>query len=103
MPKYSLSNKGQSYLTLEIEGKTYNIPLANALKVKEVRKLMKITKLSVDEQFDYMLEFLSKYMGEKIVEEMLVADVKEIFELWGKANEQAEGLKPGESTASPNS
>ena len=103
MPKYSLTQKNKSYLTLEIEGKTYNIPLANAMKVKEVRKLMKITKLDDNEQLDLMFDFLSEHMGAEVVDEMLTEDVKEIFELWGKANAQAEGLTLGESMASQSS
>ena len=35
MPKYSLTKKDKKYLTLEIEGKTYNLPLAKTLKFKE--------------------------------------------------------------------
>ena len=107
MPKYFLTQKDRNYLTLEINGKNYNLPLANTMKVKEIRKLMKITKLPEEEQFDCMVEFLSKYMGAELIDDMTVADVQEIFELWNKANtgkgsdEDDVGL--GESTASQDS
>ena len=98
MPKYSLTKKDRAFLTLEIEGKTYNLPLVNTLKFKEVRKLMKITKLPEDEMLDTMGDFLEKYMGD-IVNEMTLADVKEIFSIWSKAN-NGEETETGESSAS---
>lgn len=98
MPKYSLTQKDRAFLTLEIEGKTYNLPLVNTLKFKEVRKLMKITKLPEDEMLDTMGDFLEKYMGD-IVNEMTLADVKEIFTIWSKAN-NGEETETGESLAS---
>jgi len=98
MPKYSLTKKDRAFLTLEIEGKTYNLPLVNTLKFKEVRKLMKITKLPEDEMLDTMGDFLEKYMGD-IVNEMTLADVKEIFTIWSKAN-NGEETETGESSAS---
>ena len=98
MPKYSLTKKDRAFLTLEIEGKTYDLPLVNTLKFKEVRKLMKITKLPEDEMLDTMGDFLEKYMGD-IVNEMTLADVKEIFTIWSKAN-NGEETETGESSAS---
>ena len=98
MPKYSLTKKDKAYLNLEIDGKTYSLPLANTLKFKEVRKLMKITKLPQDEMIDEMGNFLEQYMGD-IVNEMTLADVQEIFMIWTKAN-GGEDIEPGESSAS---
>ena len=98
MPKYSLTKKDRAFLTLEIEGKTYNLPLVNTLKFKEVRKLMKITKLPEDEMLDTMGDFLEKYMGD-IVNEMTLEDVKEIFTIWSKVN-NGEETETGESSAS---
>ena len=97
MPKHSLTKKGEAYLTIEIDGKEYNIPLAKTLKVKEVRQLIKISKLEEMDQYDFMIEFLARYMGEDIVDEMTTGDVIEIFNLWKKANTDAEDLELGES------
>lgn len=98
MPKYSLTKKDKKYLTLEIEGKTYNLPLAKTLKFKEVRKLMKITELPEGEMLDTMGDFLEKYMGD-IMNEMTLEDVEEIFAIWSKAN-NGEETETGESSAS---
>lgn len=103
MPKYSLTKKDKSYLTIEIEGKVYNIPLANALKLKEVRKLIKLGKKSEEEQLDFLLEFFGKYLGDEVIDEMTIPDVQELFTLWGKANEEAGGPSLGESSASQDS
>ena len=97
MPKYSLTKKDKAFLTLEIEGENYNLPLASTLKFGEVRKLMKITKLPEDEMVDEMGNFLEKYMGD-IVNELLLEDVQEIFALWTKAS--GGGIATGESSAS---
>lgn len=97
MPKHSLTKKDEAYLTIEIDGKEYNIPLAKTLKVKEVRQLIKISKLEEMDQYDFMIEFLARYMGEEIVDEMTTGDVIEIFNLWKKANTDAEDLELGES------
>lgn len=104
MPKYSLTKKDDLFLTLEISGKNYNLPLAKSMKIKELRKLTKIIKLSSqDEQFDGMCEFLAKYMGEEVVDDMTAGDILEIFELWKRANKEVDGLNLGESSASSNS
>ncbi|MBO7529867.1 MAG: hypothetical protein J6T37_08340 [Bacteroidales bacterium] len=97
MPKHSLTKKDEAYLTIEIDGKDYNIPLAKTLKVKEVRQLIKISKVEEMDQYDFMIEFLARYMGEEIVDEMTTGDVIEIFNLWKKANTDAEDLELGES------
>ena len=103
MPKYSLTKKNEAYLTIEIDGKCYNIPLAKTMKVKEVRKITKLKKLENDEAFDFMCEFLGRYMGEELVDEMTAGDVEEVFDLWKKANDEVEGVTLGESSASPES
>lgn len=103
MPKYSLTRKDKSYLTIEIEGKTYNIPLATTLKLKEVRKFMKLGKKSEEEQLDFLLDFFGHYLGDEIIDEMTIPDIQELFALWGKANEEAGGPTLGESSASQDS
>lgn len=94
MPK--LTKKDEAYLNIEIDNKTYKIPLSRSLKIKEVRKLMKTTKLDGGDQFDFMVEFFGRYLGEEIVEELTTGDLIEIINLWKKANEEVEGLTLGE-------
>ena len=103
MPKYSISQKDKSYLTIEYAGKNYNIPLATTLKLKEVRKFIKLGKKSEEEQLDFLIDFFGHYMGEEVIDEMTIPDVQELFTLWGKANEEAGGPALGESSASQDS
>jgi len=96
MPNYKLQKKAAAFLTVEIDGKTYDIPLVNSMKVKEARQLLKVTKMEEGDQVDYLADFLGRYMGPEIVDEMTFADMFEIFRLWLKANEEAGGLSLGE-------
>lgn len=103
MPKHSLTKKNEAYLTVEIDGKEYNIPLAKTMKVKEVKQILKIKNLKDSEAFEFMCEFLSRYMGEDLVDNMTTGDITEVFDLWKKANDEVEGVTLGESSASPDS
>jgi hypothetical protein len=96
MPTHKLTKKAAAYLTIEIDGKSYNIPLVNTMKVKEARQLLKVTKMEDSDQVDYLTEFLGRYIGDEIVDDMTFADIFEIFKLWLKANEEAGGLSLGE-------
>ena len=95
MPK--LTKKDAAYLSVEIDGKTYQIPLSRSLKIKEVRKLMKISKLEDGDQFDFMVEFFGKYLGADIVDELTTADLLELIKLWKTANEEVDEISLGES------
>lgn len=95
MPKLEKQNK--AYLNVEIEGKTYQIPLARSLKVKEVRKLMKASKLDEVEQFDLMYDFMSAYIGAEVIDEMTEGDLEKLFMLWTKANSETGEVSLGES------
>ena len=48
------------------------------------------------ESVDYLMDFLARYMGEEIVDEMLFSDMLEVFHLWMKANDEVGGLSLGE-------
>ena len=45
-PKNALTRKPQKFLTVEIDGKEYNIPTINSMKVKAVRRFMKMKRWS---------------------------------------------------------
>lgn len=98
MPKYPLKKKDAAFLTLEIDGAEYNIPLVSSMKVKEARGLLKLASANMNEaeSVDYLMDFLARYMGEEIVDEMLFSDMLEVFHLWMKANDEVGGLSLGE-------
>lgn len=97
MPNYSLTKPEAAYLNIEIDKKVYQVPLGRTLKVKELRKLMKVTKLDSEEQFDFMLEFFGKYIPEEVIDELTQAELLQLFNLWTKANEEVENMTLGES------
>lgn len=104
MPKYQLPKHDDCYLTVEMsDGKTFQIPLARKCKIKKLRKLMKVNKLPEDEQFDVMVDFFSEYLGEDVIDDMELQEIQDLYELWGKANDEVEGLSTGESSASQDS
>lgn len=107
MPNYSFTEKDKRYLTLEINGKTYDLPLAGSMKVKELRKLIHIGKLPEEEQFDLQIDFLARYMGNEIVDDMTQDDITDIYQLWIKASnntlKEDSGHTLGESSASQDS
>ena len=101
MPNFTITPKDSAFLTLEINGNLYNIPLASTLKNKDVRKLMDIMKLPQLEQYGYICDFFAQYMGAELVDDLTMADTFEIFNVWIKANKTADGISLGESSASP--
>lgn len=103
MPNYQLTQKDAKFLTLEINGTNYNIPLVSTLKNKDVRKIMNIMQLQQVEQYGQICDFLAQYMTAELVDDLTMADTFEIFNVWVKANSTADGISLGESLASPNS
>ena len=95
MPKLEKQNK--AYLNIEIDDKTYQIPLARSLKVKDVRKLMKVGSLDESSQFELMCEIFGQYIGNEIIDEMTESDLEQLFTLWTKANKEVGELSMGES------
>lgn len=105
MPKYTLPNHvDDGYMTVELtNGKTINIPLCKRLKVKKIRKLLKLNKLSGDEQMEAIIDFFGDYIGEELLDEMEFETLSDIYELWLKANSDADGLTMGEFAPSAGS
>lgn len=87
-PKNALTKAPQKFLTVEIDGKNYNIPTLNSLKVKEVKAIMKLQKGSREDQYIFMTDFFGKYLGEEIVDDMVSDDLNALINLWYSASEQ---------------
>lgn len=85
-------HKTTEVLKVDIGGKIYSIPLGTSLKVKEYRKLKKIGN---DEEG--MFDFLAKYLGKEVVEDLSIQDITTIFNAWAEATKEASGMSLGES------
>lgn len=82
-------------LEVRLGDKTYKIPLAQDLPVKDFKALKNaISKNDEVEMFD----FLAQYLGKETVESLSIGAMTAIFKAWGDASNGAEGdLTPGES------
>lgn len=108
MPKYSITGIDKKYLVLEMtDGKIFQLPLAGSMKVKELRKLVHIGKLTEEEQFELQIDFFGKYMGEDYVGEMTQDELNETFKIWVQASngtlKEDSDRTLGESSASQDS
>ena len=92
MAQLNLNNKQydkKDCLAINIGDKTYNMPLANAMPVKVLKKLTK------DADIDTILTTLSPYIPEKVLDELSMVDLKSIFDAWGEASKEVTGVELG--------
>ena len=97
MPKLNLNEYSNKKETLEVRlgDKTYNIPLAGDMSVRDFKELRKALKT---EDEGVMIDFLSRYMGKDVVDSLPMSALTAIFKAWGEASNGAEGdLTTGES------
>lgn len=98
MPKLNLNdftNEKKETLEVRLGEKTYNIPLAGNMSVKDFKDLRKAMKT---EDEGVMIDFLSRYMGKEVVDSLPMSALTAVFKAWGEASNGAEGdLTTGES------
>ena len=88
MPELTLNRKEIEVLTVNIEGKSYNIPLGTSLKRKEIAKLNKESEV---------LKFFEDHLGKELMDDLSIGELKQIVEAWTKATQEASGVNLGES------
>ena len=88
MPELTLNRKETEVLVVNIEGKSYSIPLGTSLKRKQLAKLNKE---------DEVMKFFEEYLGKDVMDDLTIGEIKEIITAWSKATEEASGVKLGES------
>lgn len=88
MAKINLNDKPIEVLEIEIGDKTYKIPLGSSLPLKKVKSIK-------DE--DSVMEFLREYMPEKVVDNLTIAQLTQIFNVWSEETKKASGISLGES------
>ena len=94
MPEFTLNRKKTEVLKVNIEGKTYSIPLGTSLKRKELKDLA---------NEDAAMEFLEKYLTKEVMDDLNIGELKQIIDAWSKATEEASGESLGKSSASQGS
>jgi len=92
MAQVKLNNKqydAKDCLEIRIGEKKYNMPLANCMPLKILKKLTK------DADVETILEILNNYIPEEVTDELSVVDVRNIFEAWGSASKEISGIESG--------
>ena len=81
--------KAIKYLTVKIGDESYNVPLAGALRVKELSAMNTVEKTA---------KFLKKYIPAEIMDDLTMDEYNELVNAWNKASQEAAGgVTVGES------
>lgn len=92
MAQVKLNNKQydkKNCLAINIGENTYNMPLAPAMSIKMVKKM------ADDPTFDGMLEVLTNYIPEEVLDELTYGNLEQIVRAWYEASEKLTGMDVG--------
>ena len=87
MPELNLTRKEIEVLKVNIEDKSYSIPLGTSLKRSELAKL---------KTEDEVMKFFEKYLGKELMDDLSVGEIKQIIDAWSEATKKAGGVTLGE-------
>lgn len=87
MPELTINRQEVEVLAVNIEGKTYNVPLGTSLKRKDLAKLHKE---------DEVLKFFETYLGKDLMDDLTIGEIKQIITAWSEATQKASGVTLGE-------
>lgn len=87
MAEFTLKRHKVKTLKVNIDDKSYNIPLSGSMKPKEVAEL---------DTVEATMEFMKKYIPEEVIDDLTQDEYNEIVKAWGDASKAASGLNPGE-------
>lgn len=73
-------SKDIEVIEIGIKEDTYQIPLAKYLPYKAIKKLRN------DNDIDAVMEILSKYIPEEVLDELTMDSIKQILEAWSEAS-----------------
>lgn len=73
-------SKDIEVIEIGIKDGTYQIPLAKYLPYKAIKKLRN------DNDIDAVMEILSKYIPEEVLDELTMDSIKQILEAWSEAS-----------------
>lgn len=87
MPELTLNRKELEVLKVNIEDKSYSIPLGTSLKRSELAKL---------KTEDEVMKFFEKYLGKELMDDLSIGEIKQIIDAWSEATKKAGGVTLGE-------
>lgn len=82
MPELTLKRNETQVLKVNIEDKSFSIPLGTSLKRKELAKL---------KTEDAVNKFFAQYIGEELWEDLTIGEQKAIITAWSKATTEDNG------------
>ena len=90
MTEFTLKPREEEWLRLNIGDKSYKIPLATTMKLKEAQSM---------DTMDGAISFFNRYIDEDVVECLSLYDYRDILTAWKDASEKAAkgDPDPGES------
>lgn len=74
-------------VTFEIRGNSYNIPLARAMKYKQLKSI------KTDED---VFAMFAKYIPEDVMDELTMGELSQMSDAWAEANQEVEKVPLGE-------
>ena len=80
--------KSVNVLKVEIAGKTYSVPLAGSLTLKELEAIKSDDNIGSN--------FFGKYIPQEIISDLTLDDFKALNDTWKKASQDASGVDLGE-------
>lgn len=84
----TLHRKETECLKVNIEDKSYMIPLGTSLKRKELAKM---------DKEEEVMKFFEKHLGKELMDDLSIGELKQIIEAWSTATKEASGQSLGES------
>ena len=76
--------------------KVYTIPLAASMPAVILQEMQKVSSKGEGEVFDFQLDLIRKYIGDKAADTLTAGDVRDIMNAWAEESTQ-QGAEVGES------
>ena len=87
MPELTLNRKELEVLKVNIEDKSYTIPLGTSLKRSELAKL---------KTEDEVMKFFENHLGKELMDDLSIGEIKQIIDAWSEATKKSGGVTLGE-------
>ena len=87
MSEFTLRRREAKTLKVNIDDKSYTIPLAGSMKPKDVAKLATV---------EATLDFMKSYIPAEVIDDLTQDEYNDLVRAWGEASKTAAGIKPGE-------
>lgn len=89
----SFRTDSPEFFVFELDGKTYKIPLATSMPVKDIEALSEAEGNGTG--FVYQIDMLRKHMGKAVVDNLPSGVASDILKAWSEATQQT-GASAGE-------